>query len=46
MPEERLTEDLLARLRAAASPQEYLDDDVTMERSLQSYLGELLAEKD
>ena len=34
MPEERLTEDLLARLRAAASPQEYLDEEVTLDRTL------------
>lgn len=34
MPEECLTENLLDRLRAAASPQEYLDADVTIDRSL------------
>lgn len=45
MSEERLTEDLLARLRAASNPQEYLDADVTIDRSLKSYLDDLLAEK-
>ena len=45
MPEERLTENLLARLRAAASPQEYLDADVTIDRTLKSYLDDLLAQK-
>lgn len=45
MFEERLTEDLLARLRAAASPREYLDADVTVDRTLSSYLGDLLAAK-
>ena len=45
MPEERLTEDLLARLRAAASPQEYLDEEVTLDRTLSAYLRELLDEK-
>lgn len=45
MPEERLTEDLLARLRAAASPREYLDADVTMDRSFKSYLNDLLVQK-
>ena len=45
MPEERLTEDLLARLRAAASPQEYLDEEVTLDRTLSTYLHELLNEK-
>ncbi len=45
MPEECLTENLLDRLRAAASPQEYLDADVTIDRSLKSYLDDLLAEK-
>lgn len=45
MPEERLTEDLLARLRAAASPQEYLDEEVTLDRTLSAYLHELLDEK-
>lgn len=44
-PEERLTEDLLARLRAAASPQEYLDEEVTLDRTLSAYLHELLDEK-
>ena len=45
MPEEHLTEDLLARLRAAASPKEYLDADVTIDRSLKSYLDDLLVWK-
>lgn len=45
MPEEHLTEDLIARLRAAANPQEYLDEGVTMDRTLPDYLADLLAEK-
>ena len=39
---ERLTEDLLERLLACESPQEYLDQDQTIERELSDYLSELL----
>lgn len=45
MAEERLTEDLLARLLAAASPQAYLDEGATLDRTLPDYLHELLADK-
>ena len=45
MPEERLTEDLLKHLRAVTSPQEYLDEEVTLDRTLSAYLHELLDEK-
>ena len=45
MTEERLTEDLLARLLAAASPKAYLDEGTTFDRSLSNYLHELLAAK-
>ncbi len=45
MAEERLTEDLLARLLAAASPQAYLDEGATFDRTLPDYLHELLADK-
>ena len=37
MTEERLTEDLLARLLAAASPKAYLDEGTTFDRSLSNY---------
>lgn len=45
MQEERLTEDLLTRLLAAASPQAYLDEGATIDRKLSDYLNELLADK-
>lgn len=45
MPDERLTEDLIIRLRAAANPQEYLDEGATIDRTLPDYLGVLLSEK-
>ena len=45
MAEERLTEDLLARLLASPSPQDYLEEGLTCERSLAGYLHELLASK-
>lgn len=45
MARERLTEDLLARLLAAASPDDYLDEGLTLERSLADYLYEMLADK-
>lgn len=45
MGEEALTEDLLARLLAASSPQAYLDEELTLDRSLADYLKELLAYK-
>lgn len=40
--EERLTEDLLARLLATSELQTYLDEDVTLDRALPGYLKELL----
>lgn len=40
-----MTEDLLARLLAAASPDDYLDEGLTLERSLADYLYEMLADK-
>lgn len=43
--EERLTEDLLARLLASSSPEEYLDEGLTCDRSFADYLHELLAAK-
>lgn len=46
MGEEALTEDLLARLLAAPSPQAYLDEGLTLDRSLADYLRELLACKE
>lgn len=45
MAEERLTEDLLARLLAADNPQAYLDAELTCNRTLADYLYELLAAK-
>lgn len=42
MPAEKLTEDLLERLLAAASPEAYLDEGETIERKLKDYLFELL----
>lgn len=45
MAEERLTEDLLERLLAAETPDAYLDDGETLDRSLPDYLFELLAER-
>lgn len=39
---ERLTEDLLARLLASESPQDYLDQELTIDRELAAYLGDLL----
>ena len=46
MVEERLTEDLLARLLAAPSPDGFLVEGFTSERSLADYLHELLMAKD
>lgn len=42
---ECLTEDLLARLLASESPEAYLDQGDTIDRSLPDYLGELLADR-
>lgn len=40
--DEPLTEDLLERLLASDSPEAYLDDGSTIDRTLAGYLGELL----
>lgn len=45
MPPEKLTEDLLARLLSASNPREYLDQGVTVDRTLTEYLHELLRER-
>ena len=45
MIEERLTEDLLARLLAAPNPDSYLGEGLTLQRSLADHLHELLAAK-
>lgn len=45
MAKERLTEELLERLLAAASPEAYLDEGLTVDRDLPEYLHGLLAEK-
>ena len=46
MQEERLTEDLVERLLASASPEAYLEgDDAVVDRELTDYLRELLAER-
>lgn len=45
MRDERLTEDLLARLLASETPKEYLDCDVTFDRELRDYLFELLDDR-
>ena len=45
MSEEHLTEDLLMRLLAASSPDDYLEEGLTAERSLADYLHEVLAAK-
>lgn len=45
MAEERLTEELLERLRASARPEAYLDEGLTIDRKLSDYLYELLAER-
>ena len=45
MPPEKLTEDLLARLLSASNPREYLDQGVTVDRTLAEYLHELLRER-
>ena len=45
MPPEKLTEDLLARLLFASNPREYLDQGVTVDRTLAEYLHELLRER-
>ncbi len=44
-PQERLTEDLLARLLASPDPESYLEQGATIDRELPDYLNELLAEK-
>lgn len=46
MAEECLTEDLLARLLAANSPKDYLDQEDIADRKLSDYLFKLLDEKD
>ena len=45
MAEERLTEELLERLLAAATPEAYLDEGLTIDRKLPDYLRDLLGEK-
>lgn len=45
MADEHLTEDLLARLLAAPSPDGYLDEGLTIRRSLADYLHEMLSAK-
>lgn len=42
MAEERLTEDLLERLLASESPEAYLSQGVTVERTVAEYMGQLL----
>lgn len=46
MTTERLTADLLDTLLASSSPEAYLDQALTIERSLADYLHELLEVKD
>ena len=46
MAKERLTEELLERLRASARPEAYLDEGVTIDRTLSDYLYELRIEKE
>ncbi len=46
MAEEPLTEDLMARLLASLTPEDYLEAGFTRESSLAGYLHELLASKD
>lgn len=41
----RLTEDLLARLLASESPQDYLNHEATIDCSLSDYLYDLLADR-
>lgn len=45
MAEERLTEELLERLLAAETPEAYLDEGSTIDRTLPDYLEQLRAEK-
>lgn len=45
MPEERLTEDLLARLLSSEGIEDYLDQGEVVDRRLPDYLFELLAER-
>lgn len=45
MAEERLTEELLARLLASATPEAYLSEGTTIDRTLPDYLHELLDQK-
>ena len=45
MPVERLTEDLLRHIIAASSPDEYLAEGETVDRSLSDYLFDLLRER-
>lgn len=45
MSRERLTEELLERLLAAATPETYLEEGLTVDRELPDYLNELRAEK-
>lgn len=45
MAKERLTEELLERVLAAATPEAYLEEGLTIERDLSDYLNELLVEK-
>lgn len=44
-PGERLTEELLERLLASATPEAYLGEGLTVDRSLSDYLNELLAKR-
>lgn len=44
-PAERLTEELLERLLAAETPEAYLDEGGTVDRSLSDYLRQLADEK-
>lgn len=45
MPKERMTEDLLARLLACDSPETYLAQEETIDRSLSDYLYALLRDR-
>ena len=45
MAEERLTSELLERLLAAATPEAYLDEGLTIDRTLSDYLNQLREEK-
>lgn len=45
VPKERLTEELLQRLLAAETPEDYLDEEFTIDRTLSKYLEQLRSEK-